>query len=97
METVTKFKNCLYALGCTPETTFYVKDHNSKRSMWTLTRRTNKLSDEYHCNSLKVIKTALGITTHIEQRHCPLGGNLSMIEVVAKLYVGTHQKNKQVE
>ena len=60
METVSKFKNCLYALGCTPETTFYVKYHNSKRSMWTLTRRTNKLSDEYHCNSLKDIQNRAG-------------------------------------
>ena len=62
--------------------------------MWTLTRRTNKLSDEYHCNSLKVIKTAEGITTHLEQRPCPLGGNLSMIELVAKLnaYTGNFKR-----
>ena len=53
--------------------------------MWTLTRRTNKLSYEYHRNSLGDIKLALGITTPIEQRHCPLWGNLSMIEFEAKL------------
>ena len=61
--------------------------------MWALTRRTNKLSVEYHCNSLKVIKTYLGITTHIEQRHCPLGGNLSMIEFEAKLNAWTSNFN----
>ena len=62
--------------------------------MWTLTRRTNKLSDEYHCYSLKVIKTALGITIHIEQRHCPFGGNLSMIELLAYLnaYIGNFKR-----